>query len=242
MKANKEELGFKDLLMIFVPKIWLIVIVALVFSLGLGIYSGFIQSDTYTAGATMMISKSNTSVNSSDRDLASDMVDTYKVVIFSNDFLLAVGADIKNNEAYADKNWDLSPSALASAISISRYENTEAFEISVTSNDPDLAYAVAHSLSEAVCDDLPNKLPYEKGSLYTTIINSAVPPVSPNSKNILRNSLIGFIVGAILAMLVVFLNTMFDVTIRDIKKIEDNFDIPVLGIIPRYVSDEEASK
>ena len=38
MKANKEELGFKDLLMIFVPKIWLIVIVALVFALGLGVY------------------------------------------------------------------------------------------------------------------------------------------------------------------------------------------------------------
>ena len=242
MKANKEELGFKDLLMIFVPKIWLIVIIALVFALGLGVYSGFIQSDSYTAGATMMISKSNTSVNSSDRDLASDMVDTYKVVIYSNDFLLSVCDDIKNNEEYATKKWNLTPSVLSSIISIARYDNTEAFEISVTSKDPELAYAVASSLSEAVRDELPNRLPYEKGSLYTTIINPAVPPVSANSKNVLRNSLIGFIAGAILAMVVVFLTTMFDVTIRDIKKIEDNFDIPVLGIIPRYISDEEASK
>ena len=242
MKANKEELGFKDLLLIFVPKIWLIVIVALVFALGLGAYSGFIQSDTYTAGATLMISKSSTSINSNDRDLASDMVDTYKVVIYSNDFLLSVCQDIKTHPSYEENNWNLTPASLSSMISIARYDNTEAFEISVTSNDPDLAYAVADSLSKAVCDDLPNKLPYEKGSLYTTIINSAVPPVSPNSKNILRNSLIGFIAGAILAMVVVFLTTMFDVTIRDIKKIEDNFDIPVLGIIPRYVSDEEASK
>ena len=242
MKTNKEELGFNDLLMIFVPKIWLIVIVALVFALGLGAYSGFIQSDTYTAGATMMISKTNTSVNSNDRDLASDMVDTYKVVIFSNDFLLLVCRNVNNNELYSENNWNLTPSSLAPMISISRYDNTEAFEISVTSNDSDLAYAVASALSEAVRDDLPNRLPYEKGSLYTTIINPAVPPVSPNSKNVLRNSLIGFIAGAIVAMVVVFLTTMFDVTIRDIKKIEDNFDIPVLGIIPRYISDEEASK
>ncbi len=242
MKANKEELGFKDLLMIFVPKIWLIVIVALVFALGLGVYSGFIQSDSYTAGATMMISKSSTSINSNDRDLASDMVDTYKVVIYSNDFLLSVSDNIRNDEKYADKDWNLTPTALSSMISIVRYDNTEAFEISVTSGDPDLAYAVATSLSMAVRDELPNRLPYEKGSIYTTIINPAVPPIAPNSKNVVRNAIIGFVVGAILAMVVVFLTTMFDVTIRDIKKIEDNFDIPVLGVIPRYVSDEEASK
>ena len=126
-------------------------------------------------------------------------------------------------------------------ISISQYGDTEAFEVSVTSTNPELSYAVATSLSVAIRDNLPNKLPYEKGSIYTTIISAAVPSTA-NSKNVLRNAIIGFLAGAVLAMVFVFVYNMFDVTIRDRKKIEDNFDIPVLGVIPRFIPDEEAKK
>ena len=40
-------------------------------------------------------------------------------------------------------------------------------------------------------------------------------------------------------MAVVYVSAMFDVVIHDRKKLEDNFDIPVLGVIPRYDVDEQ---
>lgn len=43
-------------------------------------------------------------------------------------------------------------------------------------------------------------------------------------------------------MAVIFVANMLDVTIRDKKKIEDNFDIPVLGVIPRFISEEGKAK
>ena len=54
------------------------------------------------------------------------------------------------------------------------------------------------------------------------------------SKNIFTNALIGVLIGAVVSMLGIFVYSIFDVVIRDKKKLEDNFDFPVLGVIPRY--------
>ena len=42
------------------------------------------------------------------------------------------------------------------------------------------------------------------------------------------------IVGAVLSMAVVFIANVLDVTVRNRKKLEDTFEYPVLGVIPRY--------
>ena len=46
--------------------------------------------------------------------------------------------------------------------------------------------------------------------------------------------MLGVIVGTVVAMAVVFITNVLDVTVRNRKKLEDTFDYPVLGVIPRY--------
>ena len=43
-------------------------------------------------------------------------------------------------------------------------------------------------------------------------------------------------------MAVVFIINVMDVTIRDRKKLEDSFDVPVLGVIPRFITEEGKAK
>ena len=45
---------------------------------------------------------------------------------------------------------------------------------------------------------------------------------------------LGPAVGFIITAAVVWAQTFFDVVIRSTQKIEDNLDIPVLGVIPRH--------
>ena len=62
-------------------------------------------------------------------------------------------------------------------------------------------------------------------------------PTSPDSKNVVRNAVIGFAGGFLLAALAVFVISKLDVVVRSREKLEDNFDMPVLGVIPRLESD-----
>ena len=50
------------------------------------------------------------------------------------------------------------------------------------------------------------------------------------------------IVGAVMAMAFVFILNIFDIVIHDKKKIQDTFDIPILGVIPRFLAEEGKSK
>ena len=48
----------------------------------------------------------------------------------------------------------------------------------------------------------------------------------------MRNAVVGGVAGLVFALLGIWLFSVLDTTIRDKKKIEDNFDIPVIGVIP----------
>ena len=56
------------------------------------------------------------------------------------------------------------------------------------------------------------------------------------------NTAIGVVIGAVITMTFVFVMNMFDVVIHDKKKIEDTFDIPILGVIPRFLTEEGKTK
>ena len=65
------------------------------------------------------------------------------------------------------------------------------------------------------------------------IVNDA-SRAAMNSKNVVRNVVIGFVAGAVGCMLIIFIRSLFDVAIRDKKKLEESFGLPIIGIIPRY--------
>ena len=48
MKKRNEEVTFKDILDVFIPKIWIIAIAAVVLAVVMGAYSAFFVEDTYT--------------------------------------------------------------------------------------------------------------------------------------------------------------------------------------------------
>ena len=81
-------------------------------------------------------------------------------------------------------------------------------------------------------------LPYDSRYIKTRTINYANLPLNPDSKHEIRWSVVAGLCGAVLSMIVIFVHSLFDVTIYDKKKLEDSFSIPVLGVIPRFISEE----
>ena len=57
MNKQREETTLKDLADIFIPKVWFIVLVAVIFAGAFGGYSMFFKQNTYTSTAIYMIGK-----------------------------------------------------------------------------------------------------------------------------------------------------------------------------------------
>ena len=238
MKRKGEDFTIKDFFGIFVPKIWIILLVSVVVAAIFGGYSAFLTEDTYTSDASLIMSKQSYS-NSGDIDFVYKMLDACIEVINKENFLIKVSTMAK--EKYADLalegGWDLSTSKISSATNIKKLNSTQVFDIIVTTDDPMLSFAIADCVSNAIYEELPGLLPYPKGTIEFTIVEDASIPSAANSRNVVRNSIIGFAIGLVVALIAVFIFSVIDVVIRDKKKLVDNFEAPVLGVIPDFEID-----
>lgn len=238
MKKQNEEINLKDLIGIFIPKLWIILVVSILLSAVLGVYAIFLQQDTYTSNASIMVSKSNsTSINASDIDLSSMVIENLEAVIFSTKFLSIVSADIE-----AKYDYSLTTDYLKRVVKLTPNGSTATFDITVTTDDAKKSWAIAEAVTEHIMGEtLFGILPENFGVI--TMSRYEDPELgTKNGKGVLTKLLVGFLIGAVVSMVVIYIVTIFDVVIHDRKKIEDNFDLPVLGVIPRYEVEEGTGK
>lgn len=282
MIKKKKEKTVRDILNIFLPKIWVLVVVGAIFASVMGGYSMFIKKDTYTTTTDVVVSVdpngTNTN-NSQTNQFAQQVVKTYEKFIYGGDFLKTVCAmlsseqelqkcflgnmseedrELASNVLASELNAQeimseiertyngngITPSALKRMISVKTDSGTPTFELKVTSGNKKIVWAV----SQVICYQIETEDAldsYVKSNLDARIYTNPAESYSvipANSKNTVRNSAIAFAIGFALAAAAVWVYSMFDIVIRDAAKIEENIDVPVLGVIPRHEINAEEGK
>lgn len=250
MRKRNEEFSLKELINIFMPKLWLILIVALVCGSLMAFYSAIIKDDTYTSTTRIHVTKEMTygyDYAVSDVDFATSYLETYKMVLTIPDFLNSVLVHLGEEHAsyelhegeYERNGWNkLTPDKIRGYISCESEQDI--LTVTVTTGDPLLSRALADSIAHVFTQE--DVLAYPEDVVKVKVLQIAKAPISPNSRNVLINTLIGVVIGAVISMAFVFVLNMFDVVIHDKKKIEDSFDIPILGVIPRFLTEEGKAK
>ena len=229
MKKQRQELSLHDLVSVFLPKLWIVAIVAILFALITMVYSVAFKQDTYTCSVEMYVYKNSQPVSGADISVAQQMLPNYKRVLFSDEFLDECVCKPLNAENETNK---YSPSKVRGMMSFSTPAETKYFQISVTSTDPELSFKIAYLIENSAWSYISGAIP-DAFTLRTG--DHAEPTETPNSKNIAGNALIAFFIGAVLTLAVIWIVYIFDFIIRDKKKLEANFDLPVLAVIPRQV-------
>lgn len=229
MKKETEEITFRDLLALFLPKCWIIILCGVLCAVAVGASSAFLQDDTYTASATIYVYKERSNESASttyyDSITSQKMVKTYSIVLKSRSFLNKVINNIEDSEDYG-----LTAKSISSSLQIKQVDDTEIFDVFFTSKDKELTYKVLSEITVLSQTELQNTIP---NASDVRIIDEPQEPTAPDSKHVTRNTLIAFAAGILVTMIVIFLFNQFDIVIHNKKKIEDNFNIPVLGVIPK---------
>ena len=245
MKKQNEEITIKELIDIFLPKIWLIALITIVFAGALGGYSMFMKDDTYTSTASFIMVKIptkydgnsgstavTTGLNASEIEAMQYMIGMAEQIMETNDYLTTVKTALVERDA---RYQSVSVNALKSMLSIKVVGDATCFDLSVLSTDPQLSYDV----SEVVYQTFPAVIEkyYSSYSISIKLIDTPVKATSANSKGVLKNAVIGGFGGGVLALLLVFVVAKLDVIVRSKEKIEQSLDIPIIGLIPRFESD-----
>ncbi len=230
MKKQNNEITIKGLIDIFLPKLWLVAIVSVICAAVLGVFS-MVQKDTYTSTGTYEIYKINysnpdamTGLSPTEVEGIQSMIANLKVRVKTDDFANAVIEKI-------GKTGTLTAEQVKKTFAISIVEaDSTCYYFSVTTPSPtlsaELAFEAGQLLEDTFADGTRNY------AVKIDTMDKPKVPTSANSKNVVRNAILGFAGGMIVSLLVVFIASRFDVIIRSREKIEDAFDLPLLGVIP----------
>ena len=173
----------------------------------------------YVNNNSLSVGDASFSLTSSDITAAKSLVDTYIVILKSraclNDVIDYSGVDVSYNE-------------LKNMISAAAVNSTEIFEIVVTSPNPEEAEVLANSIAHI----LPKRISSIVEGTSANIVDYAVIASSPSSPSYTQNTLIGFIIGLLISVLIIVIREIFDITIRTEEDIEHSCSYPILSAVP----------
>ncbi|MBR3837119.1 MAG: hypothetical protein IKJ74_03150 [Clostridia bacterium] len=226
------EITFKNLMDWIMKGLVFILILAVLFGAGTFVFTKYFVKPTYTSQVKFYAS--GTSENKSDYMMANyyrDVVPQYVEFLNVNEFYEMVAKDLKDKV-----DASLTPKDIAACINFSSIvEDTSSFFVVVKTPDPALSYNVARSISEMAPKQIQN---FENvGALE--VLSYPVMPTAPSGPYVLRNSVIGFLAGLVLAVALVVIREITDNRIRTPEEITEFFGLPVFGVVPDFESGEK---
>lgn len=223
---QKRERTLKDFVDILLPKLWIIVIVAIVAAAVAFVYS-YTRQDTYTSQARYLVKYStekDTGNSLYNNEIVQNKITNYAVLVDGSEFRMKVVERAKD-----DYGIDITESQFKNMFSFSASSDAPTFTIRVTHTDANTAFVLANIVEDCIRIEITDM---EKNDGLVTEVDAPSQPVVPNSKNEVRNAIIAFLAGMLVSAALILIIVLSDVTIRDKKKLEDNFEIPILGVIP----------
>lgn len=223
------EITIKDIIdLLLKRKIWILIglFIGLITSF---LFSMYIINPSYTASVQLYVITNETEVNANLNELnyAQKVVTSYVNFLNTNVFYRRIQDDIKLN---------YSVSQLKSMTSIKIINNTEIFQISVTSHSPEDSYTIAESMERIA----PQMIMDIKPTAKLSVVDPVSFPSAPSGPNIIRNTIIGGLLGLGFVFGLIFLIELLDVNVKNKEDLIANYHLPVLGEIPNiYLAKEK---
>ena len=231
---NKNEEMEIDLLKLF-KALWsralVIILVALIFAAMFFAYSLLMISPSYDATASIYVNNSSFSfgstsfsISSSELTASNSLVNTYIYILQSRTTL---------EDVIAKANLPYTYEQLSGKITTKAVTGTAAFDVTVRTSSPTESERIANAIAEV----LPNRIAEIVDGSSVRIVDYAIVPAHRASPSYTKNTVLGFLVGALLAAAVVTVRFLIDeqndVVIHSADELRKMYpEIKVLALIP----------
>ena len=234
-KASREiEIDVVGLLRAIFKKLWVIILVALVCGGIMFGLSEYVIQPTYRAYCTAYVNNKNVQsgsqqITNSDMNAQHQLAATYSTILTSNTVLTAAAESI---------NLDYPYSRLKSMVKTSEKDETGVIEISVISKSKDLSFMLADAISKVAPTYMADMV---EGSSMK-IVDHPEYPKGKYAPNTSRYTLLGALAGALLTLIIVIIRHFTDDTLSSETYLEQNYSMPIIGIIPDFTKIDKQGK
>ena len=206
-------------------KCWVLcVTITLLFTIVGYLVSAFLLSEEFTATSRLIVVQQQNAdatqqITYNDVQLSQKLVNTYSEIIKSEAVLDQVSENLNIIYDYED---------LKNMLTVASVNNTEVFDVSITSNDPKLSADITNEIVDVFREDIKDIMNVSN----ITVLNEAKVPSEKSGPSNIKNAAIGFVAGFMISGLIVVIKTLKDTKIKTEEEVRAIFDYPIIGVIP----------
>ncbi|MEE1055901.1 MAG: Wzz/FepE/Etk N-terminal domain-containing protein [Acutalibacteraceae bacterium] len=234
----KQEIQFTDIINLCLSNLVWLCLVGIISAGITGLFVKFCITPQYESYVTMYVhnatvnSTSNSSINNNDLLAAESLAGTYKIILQSNVVLDAV---IKEVNSGKELYFDLSRDDVSDMLTVSTVENTQLIKISIKSTNAILAYDIANAFADVSEEEIIRVT--KAGGVE--VVDNAELSYAQVSPKIVIDCILGFIVGAVIAVVYFIIRMISDTTVYHTDDVYNITDVPIFGVIPNIKENEE---
>ena len=210
-----EEITLKELFDYFKEKLMLFIIIVLSVLVVGSTYTIILKRPMYRSSSTLLFVEGNTT-----------SILNYKEIATSQRVVEPVIQSL---------NLDCSIDSLKGRISVENETNTNAIKISVVDKDKVLAVDITQEVTKFFKEEVQEIYPNSK----IEDLDMPKQASAPYNMNVGKDLIIYLGVGVILSLAIIFVIYYFDTTIKSAEKVEQKYNLPIFGVIPKVRTKEK---
>ena len=218
-----DEINLLELFYRLLEKFKIILAAGLIGAILLGVYSYFIATPLYQSTCQMyVLSSKDSAISLSDLQIGAQLTNDYEEVLYTWE----VEAQVRQNLGLTDKYTN---KQLERMITVNNPNNSRILKITATSADPQEAKDIANEYVNVAREYISTVMLTDAPSL----LSMATLPRNPVSPRKTRNIVLGFILGALLAVAIISIQFIMDDKIKTSDDIRKYIGLPTLAVVAR---------
>lgn len=226
---DEMEIDLRELFFALMGKVHFLILAFILGALILYLVSITLLPKKYQSSTSIYVlnRQDNNVVTYSDLQTGTQLTKDYAELVKSRSVTEKVISQLKLNTIYTDMK-NLDSSELAGMISVANTTDTRIIRITVTDTNPARAQDIANAIREAASLHIEEVMDIEA----VNVVDYAEMPMKSVSPNILMNTLIGAVGGALAAAFLIILFHLSDDRIKGPDDVEKYLGVGILGTIP----------
>lgn len=219
---NNEELEIDllELCRVLWGKIWILILCFVIGAAGAGTFTKVMITPKYSATSMIYILGSTTDLSNLSLSLSTQL---------TSDFVILAKSRPVMERVIEDQGLDMTYEELAEIIKVENPAETTILKITVEHESPTVARDIANSMSEVTADRVAAVMDMDRPN----IVENAVAPEKPSSPSLVKNTLIGALIGLFLAVGAITVMFILDDTIKDEEDVRRYLDLNTLAAFPK---------
>ncbi|WP_064091698.1 YveK family protein [Rossellomorea aquimaris] len=201
-----REINLKEYFDVIKKRIWLIVVITLITTIGGAYYSSYTHTNLYESSRRIIVGPEAGNMST---------------------LMVMVKDPIIMEKVRSELNLSRSPEGIANQISVARIDESQVIKISAVDTDPIVARDIVNSTSKLFKSEIAAILEFQDVQLLSPAKENPYPINEKGN----RMTIIAFVLGLITSIGLIFLLDSLDHTIKTNQDIEDYLGLTVLGNI-----------